>query len=85
MSSANWVITKITENVVFKKITGDNAKKTKRLTGIHVVTKDFKSYKMGMQVFKKVTQSVKIINYWELVKPINQSAKSETFSFDQTF
>ena len=47
------MITKITENVVFKKITGDNAKKTKRLTGIHVVTKDFKSYKMGGKSLRK--------------------------------
>ena len=47
---------------------GLTQKNTKRLIGIQVLTKDFTSYK----IFKKVTQLVKPINYWCLVKPINQ-------------
>ena len=49
--------------VFFKKITGDNTKKTKRLAEIQVLTKSFTK-----RVFKKktqVTQLFKRINYWE--------------------
>ena len=36
-----------------KKITEDGAKKTKRLTGIQVLTKDFASYKIRYETLRK--------------------------------
>ena len=42
------------QNVVFeKKITGDDAKKTKRLTEVQVLTKEFTSYKIRYKSLRK--------------------------------
>ena len=50
-----------------KKIHGDDAKKTKILTEIQVLTEEFTSYKIRYVCKKKkVTGFVKWINYWEI-------------------
>ena len=54
------MITKNKKNCFFKKIAGDNAKKTKILTEIQVLTKRFTK-----RIFKKKTKAA------QLFKPIN--------------
>ena len=58
------MITKNKKNCFFKKIAGDNAKKTKILTEIQVLTKRFTK-----RIFKKKTRGTKLfkpINYGEV-------------------
>ena len=54
VSHANWVTTENQlKRCFWKKVTGDDAKKTKILTGIQVLKKDFKSYKIRYKSLRK--------------------------------
>ena len=73
----HWVITENRLKCCFwrkKKKKKKEDKKAERLTGIQVSTKYFKSYQISCKSLrKKGTQLVKSVNYWQLVKLINQS------------
>ena len=91
----NWVITKNKIKNHLSETTGDNAKMTKRLTEIPVLTKKF--YQKNLKKKMKVTELFKPINYWDIahkliwsnllnqINLIRYGAKFGTFLLDQIF